>query len=301
MRPCYCLILLLFLGSCLSVSKEQRTTVQQFAVNAANFSSLPEKLWMELADIRELRGIYYANSFTNSEIHLNELNDIVQERLHNDKVPDRIRPVFKILENYANGLVKLTSDASSTANSKLYGTFGTQLETLVGDYNQATEVGKLPSGVGTLLAETLGKGTDAYLSNRQLKALKKYVNQADTLVSSLCIEMEKYLSSELLVQLIDNEDTGLGESFRYYFTKRIPPSIESEMDYINLKKRIVQLKEFRRQAIAAVKKLRIAHLALEEALNKTKTVKEIAANLESFYADVAKLYTMVEELNKKSK
>jgi len=159
MKPCYCLILLLFLGSCISVSKEQRTTVQQFAVKAGKFSTLPEKIWMELADIRELRGVYYANSFTDPVTHLSELDAIVQERISNDKIPARVRPVFKILENYANGLVQLSGDAS--------------------------------------------------------------------------------------------------------------------------------------------KKLRIAHLALEEALNETKTLKEVTARLSGFYSDVEKLYKMVDELNKK--
>jgi len=299
MKPCYCLILLLFLGSCISVSKEQRTTVQQFAVKVGNFSTLPEKIWMELSDIRELRGVYYANSFTDPVTHLSELDAIVKERISNDKIPARVRPVFKILENYANGLVQLSGDASSNANSKLYGTFGTEVETLVGEYNQTTEVSKLPSGIGNLLAETLNLGTGAYLSNRQSKALKKYVNQADTLVSCLCGEMGKYLSSGLLIQLINNEDSGLGESFGYYFTKRMPPSIESERDYIELKKRVERLKEFRLQALDAVKKLRIAHLALKEALNETKTLKEVTARLSGFYTDVEKLYKMVEELNKK--
>ncbi len=299
MKPCYCLILLLFLGSCLSVSKEQRTTVQQFAVRAGNFSTLPEKIWMELADIRELRGVYYANSFTDPVIHLSELDAIVQERISNDKIPARVRPVFKILENYANGLVQLSGDDPFNSNSKLYGTFGIELETLVGDYNQTTEISKLPPGLGTLLTETLNLGTKAYLSNRQSKALKKYVNRADTLVSCLCTEIEKYLSSGLLIQLISNEDSGLGESFRYYFTKRMPPSIESERDYIGLKKRVERLKEFRLQALHAVKKLRIAHLALKESLNETKSLKEIAANLSGFYTDVEKLYKMVDDINKK--
>ena len=299
MKPCYCLILLLFLGSCVSVSKEQKSTVQQFAVKAGTFSTLPEKIWMELADIRELRGVYYANSFTNPVNHLNELDSIVLERISNDKIPARVRPIFKILENYANGLVQLSNDDFHNANNKLYGTFGAEVETLIGKYNQTTDVSKLPQGIGNLLAETLNLGTTAYLSNRQFKALKKYVNQADTLVSCVCGEMEKYLSSDLLVQLIANEDTGVGESFGFYFAKRIPPSIESERNYIELKKRVVRLKEFRLQTLDAVKKLRIAHLAIGEALNQTQTMKEIAARLSSFYSDVERLYNMVNDLNKK--
>jgi hypothetical protein len=103
----------------------------------------------------------------------------------------------------------------------------------------------------------------------------------------------------LLVQLIANEDSGLGESFGFYFAKRMPPTIESERDYIGLKKRIVVLKEFRQQTIEAVKKLRIAHLALEESLNETKTVKEIAATLCGFYTEVERLYKMLNEINNK--
>ena len=71
------LVLILMTAGCVTVSEQQRNVVRQFAVKTENFSLFPEKIMSELADIRETRGIYYANSFTDPVLHLNELNDIV--------------------------------------------------------------------------------------------------------------------------------------------------------------------------------------------------------------------------------
>lgn len=297
MRLFYCLIFLFLSVSCRTVSTEQRKVVSQFALKTEDFSAFPEKMWTEIAEIREARGVYYANSFTDPASHLGELDAIVKERTADDKIPGRVGSVFKILDHYADGLIELSSDDLLKTGSLLFGSFGDDLDDLIESYNKIDKSPALPAGVGSLLTKTLDEGTKAYLSNRQYKALRKYVNQADTLVSALCSEMVKYLSSEMLNQLIKNEESGIRESFRFYLSKRSPPDITSGTAYISLMKRVENVNAMRVQTIRAAGNLNIAHHRIAEALRNRKTLKESADDISRFYLDMKTLNSMVKKLD----
>jgi len=297
MRLYYLQILLLLTVSCRTISSEQRKVVNQFALKTENFSAFPEKLWTEIAGIREERGVYYANSFTDPASHLNELDAIVKERKAGDQIPGRVGSVFKILDHYANGLVELSSDELYKTNSLLFGSFGDDLDVLVEEYNAINKSPALPEGVGSLLTKSMEQGTKAYVANRQYKALRKYVNQADTLVSALCTEMKNYLSSGMLNQLIKNEESGIRESFTFYFSRRTPPDISSGQAYIALMKRAENLNALRIQTIRAAGNLKIAHHKVAEALGRRKTLNETAGDLNRFYLDMKALNTMVKKMD----
>ncbi len=292
--------LLLYLSSgCISVSVQQRQVVNQFASKTENFASFPEKLLTELADIREARGIYYANSFTDTDTHLNELNAIFNERMNDNKIPGKVKLVFSILDEYAKAFVLLSSDAPFYTQSDLYGRFGVNLESLTAQYNRIDGVNPIPTGVGNLLSESLDFGTRTYLLSQQYKALRKYVSQADTLVSILCDEMVSFLSSKGMGKIIDNEETGVTESFRFYFTKRSPPAIESEKEYIHLMERVEIVKQLQMQTIRAAKNLKIAHKKLTDVMTKKKSLKEIAEDLNNFYKDEEQIRKLLLKIDKK--
>lgn len=141
-------------------------------------------------------------------------------------------------------------------------------------------------------------GTHAYLAHKQCKALRKFVNQADTLVSQLCDGMVKFLSSEGLGKLIKAEESGIPESFSFYFTKRSPPSLEGEKEYIGMMKRIHNVKQLRGQTIQTTKNLKKAHRKLAEELNRRKSFKEITGELNDYYQDVELLRESVQALGK---
>ncbi len=279
------LVLILMTAGCVTVSEQQRNVVRQFAVKTENFSLFPEKIMSELADIRETRGIYYANSFTDPVLHLNELNDIVKERLNDDALQGNVGITFRILDEYAGALVQLSSATPIKEAGEHSLKFGVELETLIGTFNKSEAAGKLPSGIGTLLGQTMDVGTRYYLANRQYRELKKFVNQADTLVAVVCDEMVKFLSSKGLGQLISSEESGVSESFRFYYTKRVP-TIESEKEYVALRKRVEGVKQMQKQTIQATISLKIAHKKLASELNRKFTLNEIAVQLNSFYKDM---------------
>lgn len=294
----YGVLLLFLLSDCISVSNQQRKAVQQFASKTKDFSSFPEKIMTELADIRESRGIYYANSLTDTETHLNELNAIFKERMNDDKIPGRVKMIFGILDKYAIGLEQLSSDAPYKTIKELYGKFGTDLEVLVDQYNTIEGAGQLPSGMGKLFTSTLSLGTNTYLAARQNRELKKYISRADTLVAALCDEMVTFLSSEGLGRLINNEESGITESFRFYLIKRAPPTIESEKEYITLMKRLEIVKQLQGQSINAAKALKSAHSKLNELMTQKRSIKEIAVEMNNFYKDLDQLRKLVLDITK---
>jgi len=297
MRFYFCLMFLYLTVSCRTVSTEQRRIVNQFALKTEDFSAFPEKIWTEIAEIREIRGVYYANSFIDPVSHLNELDAIVRERLNDDKIPGRVASVFKILDHYANGLVELSSDAPFKTRSLILGNFGDDLDILIKEYNNIDKAATLPTGVGSLLAKILEEGANAFIAKRQYKALRKYVNQADTLVSAVCTEMVNYLSSEVLNQLIKNEESGIRESFRFYLAKRSPPDINSGKEYIALMGKAENANRVRLQAIRTVGNLKIAHRKMAEAMIRRQTLKETADDLNRFSQDVKTLNSMIKKLD----
>ena len=297
----YSLLLLFVLSDCISVSDQQRKAVQQFASKTKDFSSFPERIMTELADIRESRGIYYANSITDTETHLNELNAIFKERLNDNKIPGKVKSIFGILDKYAKGLEQLSSNAPYKSIKELYGKFGTDLELLINQYNTIEGVNQLPSGMGKLFTSTLSLGTNTYLAARQNRELKKYVGRADTLVALLCDEMVGFLSSEGLGRLISNEESGVSESFRFYLIKRSPPTIESEKEYIVLMKKLEMVKQLQGQSINAAKTLKSAHSKLNEMMSNRRSIKEIALEMNDFYKELDELRKLVLDITELEK
>ena len=293
MKLIYGLILLFLSGSCLTVSTEQRRMIRQFAKNAENFSAYPEKIGNELADIRESRGIFYANSTTDAGTHLEELDAILKERRQDDKISAGASMAFKLFDRYATGVAQLSSDLPFKRRSLLFERFGTGLDTLVGEYNRVTESQSLTPGVGFLLSSILDEGTRWYLMGRQYKLLRKYVVSADTLVSTVCKEMEYWLNSASLRLLIQNEETGVQESFSFYFTKRSSPPLESDKAYIDLRRRVERLDAVRLQSVRAVRSLAAAHHKLAEALSRRRTVKETLDELNGFYRETERLRSLL--------
>ena len=292
MKLIYCLMLLLLFGGCLTVSTEQRRMVRQFAKQAENFSAYPEKIGSELANIRESRGLYYANSTTDAGTHLKELDAILKERGRDDKISAGANMAFKLFTRYATGVVQLSSDLPFKSRSALFTRFGTELDTLVFSYNLVTETQSLPPGIGTLLSSILDEGTKYYLAGRQYKLLRKYVVSADTLVSTVCTEMERWLNSDTLRLLIQYEETGVQESFNFYFTKRSSSPLESDKAYLDLKRRVGQLEVVRVQSVRVVRSLATAHHKLSEALSRKRTIKETLDELNSFYREADHLRSL---------
>ncbi len=290
------LVFLLLTIGCRTVSLEQRKIVGHFATKAENISGYPEKILTELAAIRETRGLYYAGSLLDVESHLTELDAIVKEGMNDDKLLKRATSSFKILGKYARGLTGLTARQTAKSRLKLSENLGSDLETLVGDFNGFQNKVQIPKGLGTLLAKLACDGTERLLAIREMQALRKYASQADTLVAVVCNEMVEFLSSQGVGQLIGQEETGVTESFRFYLTVRKISTVDSDREYVALKKRVEDVKMLQLKTISAVRDLRKAHHKIVESLLKRRSAAEMSSDLHDFYLEAEELQCLVDKL-----
>lgn len=280
---------LLLAVSCMTISRQQRSAVEQFAGKTAEFAQYPESIMSELAEIRQARGVYYASSYSDPVLHIQELDNIAGEKSADDKIPGKVGVTFKVLENYALGLQQLSSDKPIKAIGDDYQKLGKDLEDLVERYNALDGTTHFPEGIGTLLTLSADKGTHLILARKQCKKLKSIVSKADTLVSVVCVEMERFLDSDGLKTLIRNEETGITESFRFYYARQPLTSIDSERDYIALKKRIESVKVLRKNTILTTQHLKKAHRKLLEELNRNHNLDELSVELVQYYKDVEEI------------
>jgi hypothetical protein len=298
MRKIFYGFMFVFLAvSCVTVTSQQIKTVQQFAGKTGEFASSPSSIMTELAEIRAARGLYYAGSFTDPGLHINELENVIREKSLDDKVPGKVDVLFKVLEKYAAGLEELSSDKPAKTIKVAYSNIGSDLETLVVEYNKADGIIPVPAGIGNMITRSADHATNSFLARKQCRALKGIVNRADTMVSVACGEMAKFLSSDLLETLIQNEETGIAESFRFYFTQRKSTTPESDRDYISLRKRIESVKTLRTSALLTCRHLRIAHKKLAVELNNKPGTKEISDEIIQFFKDVDEMKKLFQKIN----
>lgn len=255
---------------------------------------------VQLGNVREARGLYYANSFNDPSTHLSELKDIAKERFKDDKIPGKVKLAFMILDEYAKGLVQLSSDVPGKETGKLYGQLGKQLEVLTAQYNLSVPLRPIPTGLVQAVSQLLDGATQQYLAGRQCRELKRVVSKADTLVALVCDEMVNFLSSDGLEKLITNEVSGVEESFRFYFTKRSPPSIESEQTYLELLKKVEKIKIVQKQAIRTAQNLKSAHKKLGESLKYKLKPNEFLTDLMSYYHEADLLWSNIQAVMEKS-
>ena len=133
-----------------------------------------------------------------------------------------------------------------------------------------------------------------------------------------------YLQSETINELIENEERGITESYLSYLqqineetrTMSISsdskdtinsisvtirkPSIENEMDYLDLKSKIDGVKTLQHQTIRATKNLRNTHKKLLVQIERKKNLKQTINELQGLFEDINDLKKTVQKIDAKN-
>jgi hypothetical protein len=72
----FIICLSLSVSGCSALTKNQVGAVNQFAQTSMGFSAYPSKILSELAEVREKRGVYFAYSLTDPELHIRRLDSV---------------------------------------------------------------------------------------------------------------------------------------------------------------------------------------------------------------------------------
>jgi hypothetical protein len=279
------------LTSCTSLTKTQIESVNQFATITKNFSDYPSKIMTELAEVRLIRGVCYANSLSNPILHIEALDSLYNKSVYATKISEKVDITFKIIDKYAQSLALLSSDKYQIELENKSQELGIGLDSLVSQYNRIEKSSKLPTNIGGAIGKLVVIGGSQYVKSKQAKEIKKFVPKADTLISVMTSNLLLFLESENINQLIEAEEWGVKQNYLSYLRQITKPSIEDEYIYLDLKSRMTRIKNMRLQTIVATKQLRLAHKKLLLALQKRKKLTEVVD-------EVQKLGNDINDLNK---
>jgi hypothetical protein len=292
-KQLFCLGMLFALGGCAGLTKSQVETVNIFAETSKNFSAYPGKIMSEITKIRVARGVYFANTINRPDLHIQELDDIHEQQNFDDTTTSKMDVTFKIIDKYAQSLILLTSATYATEARAQSRSLGTGLDSLTSVYNRIPDARKVPAGIGAAAGQLFAFGGRQYIRIRQAKQLKKFVPMADTLIAVMTGNLLEFLESANMHALIIGEERSLRQNYLSYLTQMPSQSkttgrsdtlltlymakapVQSDKEYLALKKNIVEVKRLRRQTVEATRALREAHKKLLVILKEKRRLEKL--------------------------
>lgn len=296
MKNLYILLFLLVLGSCSTLNRTQVNAVNQFGHTTQEFTAYLGKITDELADIRMQRGLYYASTLQNPQLHIAELDSIFSQKEYDYKVSKKVDITFKIIDKYAQSLILLTGDDPLNNIQESAGNFGVGLDSLVTLYNKYDDKKQLPSGIGNALNQLIISGSSQYIKHRQAKEIKKFIPQADTLVAVMTTNFLEYLESSTIEELIAHEERMIRRDYLTFLQHTEQNTFNSQKGYLDLKSSIKNIKILQTQTIEATINLRKTHRKLSQIIQQKNTIIEVIKELSNFQEQVLAIRNTIRKI-----
>lgn len=302
-KQVFILLSALILSACASLTKTQVESVNGFAKTARNFSDYPSTFMRLLFEVREKRGVFYAVSKSSSNENLNEVDAVLAEKKNDFAFTEQVDLSFKIIDQYAQALMLLSSDEHEKALAKESEKLGINLDKFVETYNKKYTAKKIPEGIGAAAGQLVLFAGKQYSRIRQAQYIKEFVAKGDSLIGVITGNLVQFMERTKIDALIQNEETGIREGYKFYLARLISlncvPSINDQSEYMRLKENMENVKTLRGQTIKATKDLRKAHAKLYEEIKKKKKLKETIEELSTLYEEVREIKSKIEEIEKK--
>jgi len=293
----FCAVSLLA-GACATLSKTQIESVNQFAKCSNDFSAFPSGIMTELANIRTIRGVWYANSLTIPKNHIDILDSVYFNSTHAYKLSEKSDITFRVIDKYAKSLALLSSDRYENEFVKQTEGFGVSLDTLIKRYNRIDNSRALPVGIGAAAGKLVIMGGRQYIRSKQAREIKKFVPQADTLVAIMTSNLLQFLKSENIDELIMAEEFGINQNYLSYIRQSHGTSPQDDFQYLGLKTRLDGVKQLRDKTITATKSMRKAHGELLESIQKKRNLVESLQGIKEMAEQVRDLKNTIDKIEK---
>ncbi len=318
----YLLFALLIMSSCASLTKSQLTEVNAFGQLTKNFSSYPGKVIQTLNDVQGQQQLYQVNSQAKPDDHLESVTAVYEYIKNSAKMDSATDLAFRIVNGYGQNLVLLTSDSYGLQLDTAAQKFGTNLDSLAGQYNKLVPNHAIATGYGALVGELVAFAGNTYIKSQQAKAVRSFVTKADTLIGSMTITLEEFLAgkdghSGKLKADIEKERKHIHDNFLIFLRSDKEAMIlkkkndttytgtlaawhasgfEADRLYIQLLQNLDATEELRQQCLTAVKNLRKAHHKLFVDLQQRKNLKEIYTELQDYGAAVGQMNATIKKI-----
>jgi len=302
-------------SSCASLTKSQVEAVNHFSKTSANFSAYPSKVMTALADVYVQRGVYLVNSLDNFEEinaasdqnddssaektvtqHVNELNDLMVSKKKGYANAASVDITFRIIDKYIQALALLSSEKHISAVGDQAQDLGAGLDSLIGVYNGLPDTKKVNKGIGGLVGSLIMAGGKQWVRAKQANEIKRFVPAADEMIGVMTDNLLTFLRSGKIDSLIRNERQGIASNYKSFLRHR-QPTIQNEMDYLQLYMDVDHIDALRQQTISATRALRAAHADLTAQILAKKDLHETIASLQALYDDVKEVKTTIKAID----
>ena len=267
---CTMLFLLVFLGSCASMSKAQLKRVNSLAVVSDSAVAGPGSVFRLLDEVRVSRGLMYAASLSGAEARVAELNGVALGASEFGRLSEKADVCVGILESYIRALKSLSNEARWKQNGVELRGIGRNIDSLalaLGAFDGAFGLDEVyEPGLAKQLGKTSGYLAEQYGKRRQLKIVREVVAEGDSIVGTCCSLLIAALKSPEMLELIENERLGLEQDYKAYLNscsvRGVEPWVEFDRVYVEDRLKIEASRDVRRQCITRLQAFRRAHAAL---------------------------------------
>lgn len=296
MKKLITLILLIsIIQSCNTLSHTKKTYVHQFATSTKDLPKYSLKFNQTLSNVRKSRGVYFANTLSTPSLHLTELDSIYAQQKLDERKTILFQNSFEILNTYSKILLALSSDVYVDDLYNNIKELEYDLESLINLNNKLTSF-NTPTGfvnIGAKIGVVSGR---IYINQKQSKEIKILLNSSDTLITNVSNNIISYLDSKNLNAIIDNEDKMLSINYLSYIQQSNRTNISNDLEYIQLKSNIDNIKELRKTLIICMTNLKESHKVMVEEINKKNSTIDSINELKDLTKSIVEINQIVKEL-----
>jgi len=290
------LLLSIIIQGCNTLSHTKKTYVHQFATSSKDLPQYALKFNQTLSNVRKSRGVYFANTLSTPSLHLTELDNIYTQQKLDERKTILFKNSFEILNTYSKILLALSSDAYVDNLYNNIKELEYNLESLITLNNKLTSF-DTPTGfinIGAKIGVVSGR---IYINQKQSKEIKILLNSSDTLITNVSNNIISYLDSKNLNAIIDNEEKMLSINYLSYIQQSNRTSISNDLDYIQLKTDIDNIKKLRKTLIICMINLKESHKIMVEEINKKNSTIDTINEIKDLAKSIAEINQIIKELN----
>ena len=277
---CTMLFLLVFMGSCASMSKAQLKRVGALAVVSDSAVAGPGSVFRLLDEVRVSRGLMYAASLSGAEARVAELNGVALGSAELARLSEKADVCVGILESYIRALRSLSNEARWKQNGVELRGIGRNIDSLALALGAFGLDEVYEPGLAKQLGKTSGYLAEQYGKRRQLKIVREVVAEGDSIVGTCCSLLIAALKSPEMLELIENERVGLEQDYKAYLNscsvRGVEPWVEFDRVYVSDRLKIEASRDVRRQCITRLQAFRRAHAALLKELDNPRSYAEFS-------------------------
>jgi len=289
------ILLTIVIQSCNTLSHTKKTYVHQFATSTKDLPKYSLKFNQTLSNVRKSRGIYFANTLSTPSLHLTELDNIHTQQKLDERKTILFQNSFEILNTYSKILLALSSDVYVDDLYNNIKELEYDLESLINLNNKLTSF-NTPTGfvnIGAKIGVISGR---IYINQKQSKEIKILLNSSDTLITNVSNNIISYLDSKNLNAIIDNEDKMLSINYLSYIQQSNRTNISNDLEYIQLKSNIDNIKQLHKTLIICMTNLKESHKVMVEEINKKNSTMDSINEIKELAKSIIEINQIVKEL-----